>query len=66
MFKQLSNKVKQTWINYRYQRHLQRSRFQPQLEDLPQGFSNIGNNAHHKNFMASHGMPFFLSVQPRA
>ncbi len=54
MFKQLSNKVKQTWINYRYQRHLQRSRFRPQLEDLPPGLFEHWQQCAPQEF---HGIP---------
>jgi hypothetical protein len=54
MLKHISSKVKQTWINYRYQHHLQRSRFQMQLEDLPPGLFEHWQQSAPQEF---HGIP---------
>lgn len=54
MLKQISSKVKQNWINYRYQHHLQRSRFQMQLEDLPPGLFEHWQQSAPQEF---HGIP---------
>ena len=54
MLKHISSKIKQTWLHYRYQQVVQRSRFQRELEELPPGLFEHWQECAPQEF---HGIP---------
>ena len=63
MLKHISSKIKQTWLHYRYQQVVQRSRFQRELEELPPGLFEHWQECAPQEF---HGIPtdaiFFIQI----